>query len=73
LQDDGWPQPGAGEAYPAFGGMPNAAAAAAPEPSEEAIQELTAMGFDRMLVVQALRAAHNDPTVATNLLLNQFQ
>jgi electron transfer flavoprotein alpha/beta subunit len=53
--------------------MPNAAAAAAPEPSEEAIQELTAMGFDRMLVVQALRAAHNDPTVATNLLLNQFQ
>lgn len=75
--DDGWQQAGAGGAgagYPAFGGpmMPNAAAAA-PEPSEAAIQELTAMGFDRTLVIQALRAAGGDPTIATNLLLNQFQ
>jgi hypothetical protein len=73
-----WGQGAAGGAYPAFGGgmMPNAAPAAAmpgAEPSEAAIQELTAMGFDRMMVIHALRAAQNDATVATNLLLNQYQ
>jgi len=54
--------------HPIFGGMPPPGF----EPSEEVIQELTSMGFDRSQVIQALRTAQNDPTLATNLLLNQF-
>lgn len=66
-------QPGVEEDFQGFGGPAPAVQGAGAEPSEEAIRELTAMGFDRAMVIQALRAAQGDPTLATNILLNQFQ
>ncbi len=42
------------------------------EPSEEQIAQLTSMGFDRALVVEALRQTHNDAELATHILLSQY-
>ena len=39
-------------------------------PNEQTIQTLTSMGFSRESVIQALRRANNDVTVATNILLD---
>jgi len=44
-------------------------AAAPPPPSEEAINALMGMGFDREAVVQALRSSGNNLEAAANVLL----
>ncbi|KAG7385204.1 UBA/TS-N domain [Phytophthora pseudosyringae] len=70
--------PGAGGMIP--GGVPAAAAApvggmmpphmAAAPPSEDAIQQLTALGFDRERALQALQTTDNNVEAAANRLLN---
>ncbi|EGZ11475.1 hypothetical protein PHYSODRAFT_516571 [Phytophthora sojae] len=69
--------PGAGGMMP--GGVPAAAAAAggilpphlaAAPPSEDAIQQLMALGFDRERALQALQSTDNNVEAAANRLLN---
>ncbi|XP_018015377.1 ubiquitin-associated domain-containing protein 2 [Hyalella azteca] len=42
-----------------------------PPPSEDQIQTLVAMGFDRQRVLSALRDSHNDVNTASHILLQQ--
>jgi len=42
------------------------------QPSEEQVQTLMEMGFERARVLSALRSANNDIHSATNILLHEY-
>ena len=52
------------------GGLRQRHAAAAAQPTEDAINQLMALGFDRDQVVRALVSSNNNVAAAANRLLN---